>query len=170
MKLSVREMRREELFMVVDYFINSDAEFLIEMGAQKEKLPSRQGWLNKLHNEFDKPVEQKEYYYILWLNNGQPVGHTNINFIEFGETAKMHLHLWRPNQRKRGMGEVFLRNSISIYFDKFDLQTLVCEPYAKNPAPNKILPKLGFEFVKEYETIPGEINFPQLVRKYVLTN
>ena len=168
MKFSVREMRREELVLVIDYFVNSDSEFLLGMGADKTLLPEREEWLRKLHAEFDKPVELKEYFYILWLEDGRPVGHSNINFIKFGESAKMHLHLWHNDTRKKGRGEEFIKKSIPLYFEKFKLQNLICEPYANNPAPNKILPKIGFEFIRKYETTPGVINFLQRVNRYVL--
>jgi len=42
----------------------------------------------------------------------------------------------------------------------------MCEPYALNPAPNKILKKVGFTFIKIYETTPGWINFKQKVNQY----
>ncbi|MEL7119370.1 MAG: GNAT family protein [Bacteroidota bacterium] len=80
----------------------------------------------------------------------------------------MHLHLWKPELRKRGEGTQLVKMSLPLFFETFKLQKLYCEPYALNPAPNKTLPKLGFQFVEQYETIPGWINLPQIVRKYVL--
>lgn len=41
------------------------------------------------------------------------------------------------------------------------LQTLFCQPYAFNAAPNHALKKAGFEFVKKYSTTPGIICFEQ---------
>jgi RimJ/RimL family protein N-acetyltransferase len=38
---------------------------------------------------------------------------------------------------------------------------LYCEPYANNVAPNRVLEKAGFEFVKTDRTVPGPINFEQ---------
>jgi hypothetical protein len=48
------------------------------------------------------------------------------------------------------------------------LKKLFCEPYALNPAPNKTLEKIGFEFVKEYITTPGWINFEQPVKLWMM--
>ena len=168
MHLSVREIRKEELKLVIDYFLKSSAKYLRGMGADNAKLPSRTKWLKELNLEFGKPANQKEYYYLIWLEDDKPIGHSNINHIDFGKTAKMHLHLWQSSNRMKGMGEVFIKKSIPFYFNGFNLQTLICEPYAYNPAPNKVLPKLGFEFVKQYETIPGASNYRQQVRRYIL--
>ena len=49
----------------------------------------------------------------------------------------------------------------------FSLKRIYCEPYALNPAPNHVVPKCQFRFVKRYRTIPGAINFEQDVNQYV---
>ena len=102
-----------------------------------------------------------------FLDN-QPIGHSNINQIKFGNTATMHLHLWDSATRKKGLGIQFLRMTVPYYFKKFNLKKLICEPYSKNVAPNKVLKKLGFEWVRTYDTTPGQINFHQTVNRYEL--
>ncbi len=114
------------------------------------------------------PLTEKEFYYILWLFDNQPIGHSNINQIKFGNTATMHLHLWDSATRKKGLGIQFLRMTVPYYFKKFNLKKLICEPYSKNVAPNKVLKKLGFEWVRTYDTTPGQINFHQTVNRYEL--
>lgn len=81
----------------------------------------------------------------------------------------MHLHFWNPENRGKGNGEYFIRECIPHYFKNFDLQNIFCEPYAFNPAPNRILAKIGFKLEKSYETIPGWINFHQVVNRWVLS-
>lgn len=168
--LSVREMQQDDVRLVVDYFFHADENYLKGMGAIKNKLPSRNEWMDNLYAELELPYEQKGYYYIMWLINGQPSGHSNINQISFGQRANMHLHLWHNPNRQKGLGSSFLNKTIPHYFKNFNLQTLICEPYALNPAPNRTLPKLGFDFIHAYETIPGTINFHQLVNRYELTS
>ena len=169
MNLKVREWTREDINLIVDYFYNADPEYLKSMGADKNKLPEKLSLSEKLSKEFDKPIAEKEYYYMIWLIGDRPVGHSNINNIHIGETAKMHLHLWEKINRQKGFGIEFLKQTIPFYFDNFRLKKLICEPYSKNPAPNRALSKLGFDFIREYETTPGAINFLQLVNRYELT-
>ncbi len=169
MSLSVREMKREDIDLIVDYFINADPEFLTSMGADKNKLPDAIEWTKKLDLELKKSYTDKEFYYIIWLLDEIPVGHSNINTIAYGKTAKMHLHLWKNSKRKKGLGAEFLKKTIPFYFENFKLEKLICEPYSENIAPNKTLVKIGFEFIKKYETIPGWINFLQNVNSYELT-
>jgi RimJ/RimL family protein N-acetyltransferase len=169
MNLSVREMKRGDIDLIVDYFINADSEFLKGMGADKNKLPNKKEWINKLNQEIEKPIKNKEFHYIIWLLEDQPVGHSNINKINFGQTASMHLHLWSVHERQKGLGIKFLKKTIPIYFNNFKLEKLICEPYSKNIAPNKILIKTGFKFIKTYQTVPGLINFYQSVNSYEMT-
>jgi RimJ/RimL family protein N-acetyltransferase len=81
----------------------------------------------------------------------------------------MHLHLWKSKNRKKGIGTELVRKSIPFYFENFKIEKLICEPYALNPAPNKTLEKIGFEFIKKYRTIPGSLNFEQDVNRWELT-
>jgi RimJ/RimL family protein N-acetyltransferase len=70
--------------------------------------------------------------------------------------------------RHAGLGTEFLRRSIEVFFRRFALRRLYCEPYAANPAPNRVLSKAGFRFIERYRTIPGLINSEQEVNRYVL--
>ena len=129
-KLTVRVFEKSDISLIIDYFINADEAFLKGMGAIKSKLPSKSDWLNKLYQEFEKPNTEKEFYYIIWLVNNNPVGHSNINNITYNKEATMHLHLWQPIKRQKGMGTEFLKMSILYYFKNFQLKKLICEPFA----------------------------------------
>ena len=169
MKLGVRESQVDDLEKIVDYFLQAKANFLHGMGADKSRLPKKEAWLQALQGEITKPYQDKNYYYIIWLVDNEAVGHSNVNHIKFGESATMHLHLWNNKQRKRGLGLSFLKMTIPYYFKNLALKKVICEPYSKNSGPNKILKKFGFDLVRTYETIPGPINFRQIVHRYELT-
>ncbi len=169
MKVEIREFVASDIEKIVDYFIDAESDFLKGMGADKSKLPERQKWIYNLQSELIKPYREKDYYYIIWLLDGQPVGHSNVNHIDFGESATMHLHLWNSGTRKSGLGLEFLKMTIPLYFEKLELKKLICEPYSENIAPNRTLKKIGFDLIRAYETIPGPINFRQIVNRYELT-
>jgi RimJ/RimL family protein N-acetyltransferase len=168
-QLSVRESEIGDMEKIVAYFLNSDKDFLFGMGVDTKKLPSREEWLNILSSDFHLPPDKKKFYYIIWLLDNKPVGHSNINKIVFGEEAYTHLHLWQSKKRQKGAGSNFLKMTLPYYFNNFKLKTLYCEPSALNPAPNNTLKKLGFDFIKSYDTIPGWINFYQAVNRWSMT-
>lgn len=170
MTLSVREMINADIENVVSYFVNADEAFLSGMGADKSKLPQKESWIINLEAEVAKPYNEKSYFYIIWCLDDQPIGHSNVNHIKFGESATMHLHIWNKDIRRGGFGHSFLLKTIPIYFQKLEIKKLICEPFADNEAPNKTLRKLGFTFIRTYHTTPGLINFRQQVSRYELVN
>ena len=164
--MSVREMEEGEARYVVDYFHKADSEFLLGMGADPNKLPDRDDWIRTIQSQVIQPYNRKDRFYVIWLWKGKPIGHCNVNQILFGESARMHLHMWDGRNRKRGLGENYLKLAIPIFFDRLELNELWCEPYAHNPSPNKTLLKLGFEFIDTVITVPGSINLEQEVNRY----
>lgn len=169
MQISVRELEERNIALVVDYFINASSEYLLRMGADPTKLPSRVKWIESIKNELSKTNIEKGNYYTIWQIDGKTVGHSNINKIKFGKEAYMHLHMWYDEDRRKGTGRILVDKSISYYFIKFKLKELICEPYALNAAPIKVLKESGFDFEKEHKTIPGVICFPQNVKRFLLT-
>jgi len=165
----LREIQQGDIGFVIDYFHSASPEFLLGMGADAGKLPSKEEWKKLLLEQLKKPLRNKEFYYIIWILNQEPFAHSNINGIKFGKEAYMHLHIWSSKQRRRGMGEHFIKKTLPYYFDNFELDKLYSEPSSKNPAPNKILKKIGFQFVREYQTTPGWISFHQTVNQWVMT-
>ena len=160
---SIRDYER-----VVDYFLTADEAFLRGMGVDLSKLPDRESWLRRLSADLERDDREKEACFLAWVFNGKSVGHSNINNIKFAEEAYLHLHLWRSDLRKAGLGTEFLRRSVETFMDRFMLKRLVCEPSAENPAPNRALVKAGFKFIRKYRTVPSPITSEQDVNRYEL--
>ncbi len=166
--LSIRHAKKSDFTNILDYFLTADEDLLLAMGVDVKKLPSKEEWLGVLIEEFEKSTDKRSLFYVIWEQATKAIGHSNINQIVYGEEAHFHLHLWNSATREKGMGLAFIKMTIPIYFKVFKLKKLYCEPYAFNPAPNKILEKLGFEFIEQYSTIPGSINLYQPVNKWCL--
>lgn len=167
--LSVRELRADDIPRITDYWLNSTPDHLIGMGVDVNKMPTRAEWEAMLSDQLNLSYEEKKSYCLIWEVKGKAAGHSNINDIVYGEEAFMHLHLWSPDFRQRGLGARLVRLSLPCFFDNCQLQRLYCEPYALNPAPNRTLEKAGFEFVKSYRTVPGFLSCEQKVNRWVLT-
>lgn len=168
MDLSVRELQLSDIPLLVDYWLGSSEEHLLAMGVDPKKVPTRPEFEDMLETQLALPIEEWNAYCIIWLLNGLPIGHCNTNPTTFGEEAKMHLHIWTKENRKLNLGTRLLTMTIPLLFKNLDLKRLYCEPYALNPAPNRTLARLGFEFVKEYFTSPGMITFEQQVNQWVV--
>jgi ribosomal-protein-alanine N-acetyltransferase len=169
-QLSVREITRGDVEPLADYWTKSDPEFLVSMGVDLSKLPGRDDLVEMLSQQLGQDYAEKKSYAIIWLIDGNPAGHSNINKIIFGNEAYMHLHLWNSDTRKKGMGLELIKMTLPYYFKNFQLRNLYCEPYALNPAPNSALKSAGFDFVKKYRTVPGYLNFEQEVMRWEMTS
>ena len=167
--LSVREISFDDIPTLANYWLNSDPDFMIGMGVDLTKLPEREVLEKMLSTQLSQDYTEKQSYALIWLIDQKPVGHCNVNKIEFGKSAFMHLHLWQSTNRQKGMGSALIKLSLPHFFEKLKLETICCEPYALNPAPNKTLAKLGFTFEKEYITTPGYLNFEQPVKCWSLS-
>jgi RimJ/RimL family protein N-acetyltransferase len=166
---SVREITPSDIPALTAYWFTADPVFLRGMGVDIQKLPTRSQWVQMLSEQIEAPIKEKQSYCLIWESDGRTVGHSNVRPIFFGEEAYMHLHLWDAGVRKRGMGAELVRMSLPWFFENLRLKRLFSEPYALNPAPNKTLQKVGFDFVKEYITIPGFVNFEQPVKRWELS-
>jgi RimJ/RimL family protein N-acetyltransferase len=166
--LNVREIQAGDIDLIISYWLSSDPEFLTGMGVDLTKMPDREQWRAMLTEQLDCPYESKKSYCIIWLENDRPVGHSNVNKITYGKEAFMHLHMWNPENRQRGSGTVFVKLTIPYFFKNLKLDTLYCEPYSLNDAPNKTLEKAGFTFMSSYTCTPGWINFEQEVNRWAI--
>lgn len=167
-QLTVREIKESDIPHLLDYWYQASPEYMRQMGADVSKLPAREDFTRMLRSQLTAPMTEKKAYATIWLVDGKPVGHCNVNQIEFGEQAFMHLHLWEPLQRGMGLGSQLVLLSLPYFFDNLQLKRVLCEPYAHNPAPNKTLERIGFKFVKKHVTVPGSLNFEQEVNRWVL--
>ncbi len=168
--LSVREMQKQDIDLIIQYWLGANDQFLLGMGVDTGKMPGKEDMRKALSEQLGQPYEEKKSYCIIWQMDGKAIGHSNINKIKFGEEAYMHLHLWTHNLRQKGAGENLVKSTLPFFFKNMKLKKIYCEPYALNPAPNKTLAKAGFEFIKEYRTIPGFLNFEQQVNLWELTH
>jgi RimJ/RimL family protein N-acetyltransferase len=78
----------------------------------------------------------------------------------------LHLHIWNPTNRNKGIGLQLLKLSLTHFFEKLQVRRIISEPYAMNDAPNRTFAKLNFQLEKEYLTTPGSLNFEQEVCRW----
>src|SRR5829696_2725589 len=102
--LSVREIEIRDIPSFIKYWFTADGDYLYNMGIDVSKMPALDKLSAALLEQLNTPIEKKTSYCIIWENNGEPIGHSNVNPITYGGEAKMHLHIWPAEERKKGMG------------------------------------------------------------------
>src|SRR5689334_22891774 len=109
----VREFKREDIPLFEKYFTSRSDEQLLRMGVDKDKLSANLPKIIKLVEEgLSAPYEAKQCYCLLWLVNGEAIGHSNVAKIIYGSEAFMHLHIWAADDRKRGVGKEMVDRSL----------------------------------------------------------
>jgi hypothetical protein len=151
-----------------DYFTKADPAFLRGMGIAPELLPARDAWLARYVPDLDRADRDKLTCHVGWFVDDEPVGHSSITNIVYGDRANIHLHMWRAERRRSGFGAELFTRSASYFLQRFELARLYCEPFAENPAPNRVLAKLGARFERRYRTVPGPNHFEQDVNCWVI--
>jgi RimJ/RimL family protein N-acetyltransferase len=164
-----RPMLLSEALLIIDYFHGAPTDFLRGLGVDPAKLPTRERWRALYEQEFGLPVERRSSFLVLWEHGGEPLGFSTADKIVIGERAFMHLHIFHPERRQRGLGTALVRQTAQVYFDALRIDELFCEPYALNAAPNRTLQKAGFKYVMTHETVPGPLNFHQPVNRWRLS-
>lgn len=162
----VREMTLAEHMLVADYWGNASDSHLLALGVDKTKLPSRGQWVKTLTDQFHTSLSERHMFYLGWEFQGDLVGHSNMSPFTYGKTGMIHMHIWDDANRGQGIAKSCLGQSIAMFFDILNLQMIICEPYAQNIGPNKVLQSLGFRPVKRYWTTPGPINLQQEVNRH----
>ena len=168
-EIDVRPLTEHDIPSIVEYWKTRTDENLLQMGADKEKL-QQVDFQKLISDQLALPINEKKFFYVIWVLNGNPIGHSNVNNIQFGNHAYMHLHIWQADNRTRGIGTQLVKKSLAIYFKELQLQRVYCWPNAFNPAPNKTLRRVGFDLLEEHHIcIPGFVNFEQPVNCYEMT-
>jgi RimJ/RimL family protein N-acetyltransferase len=164
----VRPLRLEEIGLRIDYFHDAADEYLLKLGVDRALLPSRADWLAHYEEDFARPIPERTTYNLAWELDGQLVGFSSTDKIDFGEQAFMHLHIVEAPNRRRGLGTDFVRLSVDEYFRTLELKRLFSQPNAYNVAPNRTLQRAGFRYVLSTEVQPSTINFVQPVTRWVV--
>ena len=166
--LSIREMQPEEMRTVADYFHRATPEYLELLGVDPTRVPKQKDFTLRYAYECRRPLEERHSFHVIWKLGERPVGFSSIDRIVLNQQAHMHLNIFQSEHRNAGYGVVFIMKSVEIYFAKFGLRRIVCEPNAFNVAPNRTLQRAGFKYVKTYMTVPGPLSYHQAVTRWLL--
>lgn len=112
--LSVKEIEGKDIEPLLDYWFTASDEFLLGMGVDLTKMPTRGEFKKMLMQQLEQDYPEKQSYCIIWQANGKSIGHSNVGKITYGEEAYMHLHLWKTDVRKKGVGTELVKKKSRI--------------------------------------------------------
>lgn len=166
--LKVRYISTEDFPCLIDYWNNMDFDTAFRIGIDRDKIPDYDTFSLLLSEQMKLALPEKNTYILICELDDKAVGHSNIAPIYSGDYSNVHIHIWDSPLRKTNLGEQFLRLALPIYIAKYDLKTINAVIHSHNLAAGKLFQKVGFEFVEEYESQPGDWSFYQKVKKFTL--
>ncbi|MBI4237590.1 MAG: GNAT family N-acetyltransferase [Deltaproteobacteria bacterium] len=100
---------------------------------------------------------------------GEPVANVSVMNLNTQRDTQVHCHVWRPEQRRRGIGSAVLHDVLQTIFNTCPVTTLVFEPSRHNLPINRLVQKCGFRPVKTYRTQPSPMTRVMEVHRYEIT-
>lgn len=144
---TTRPLTPTDIPHIVSYFTTLSPEDSNRMGINTSALPTPDQLRSSFLSQIDQPAATATSGIQIWDLNGKPVGMNTIKNMTIGDTGFMHLHMWAENLRGQGYGAQFFCMAALRFYEQFHLKQIFCEPKSSNPAPNRMLGKIGFPLV-----------------------
>ena len=157
-ELNIRPLDLQDVPLVHDYLQNLSSEDLIRMGIAGDRRPSRQKLLDSYQEELEKTPESQSFFSFVWQVDGEEVGYSTLKDIKYGKSGSIHLHMWNSSSRGQGYGGILFCKTVLAFYERFNVETIICEPKADNPMPNKMLGKIGFQLISSREGASSELS------------
>src|SRR4051812_29081329 len=102
--LTVKELDENNIPLIADYWFNATPEYLLGMGVDITKLPTREKFTAMLLAQLALPYPEKKAYALIWELDGKPIGHSNVNpsFMETTPICTFTSGLPKPENRALG--------------------------------------------------------------------
>jgi len=147
MQLSVRPLATEDFDKFIGYWTSLSSQDIERMGAAIDRLPAPEQMRRDLEVIASESIEKLNNFILVWCIDGKAVGHSSLKEIVRGESASVHLHMWRADLRGKGYGRRLFCLAALDFYERFALRYMICEPKSDNPFPNRMLRKIGFPLI-----------------------
>jgi len=150
-RITIDDYVREDIAIFVDYWHDTSSDHIREMGVDQVQLPSRSAMAEALDAALDRRrlAERRAALRVVAIRaNDRTIGfHQVTDFVPGRKSAIMHGYITDPSWRGRGAGTVSYTKSMVLFFDRFDLASILFETPFNNPAAHAIKRKLGIRSV-----------------------
>jgi RimJ/RimL family protein N-acetyltransferase len=147
MELSVRALAAEDFNGFINYWLGLSQEEIERLGIAIDRMPSAAQMRSDLEAMLAAPDNGVRSFVLAWCVNGEAIGHSSLKDIVPRDSGSIHLHMWRADLRGKGHGPyLFCLAAVDLY-KRFKLKRIICELKADNPAPNRLLQRIGFPLI-----------------------
>jgi RimJ/RimL family protein N-acetyltransferase len=166
MQLTVRPFTSGDIAGYIAYVTQMPEADSERIGLAVDRLPPAEKMAADLAASLAEPIDQVRSFMLAWCVDGVVIGHSSLKDIVAGESGRMHLHMWRSDLRGKGYGPSLFCLAALDFYERFGVRSIICEPKADNPRPNRMLRKIGFPLLKTYVGASSEISVVCEVNRY----
>lgn len=141
--VEVGDLESGDVEHILRYWYESPPDYLQSIGVAPERLPGRR----KMQEALALKVARREMVPTMLIIRfrGESIGVHELTHIESGVSAVMHAHIWREDDRRRGIGAVSYVRAMERFFALHRFDRIVFETPRANRAANRLKQKLGIE-------------------------
>jgi RimJ/RimL family protein N-acetyltransferase len=169
-EIELGPMLLEDVHAQADYIYNSPKEFLISIGFDLSRFPSRTKFVENLESrikaQMARPESDKNYQKIIAKLRKKPIAAVVLVPNE-DESAHAHFHIWDSSLRGKGLGKDILTNGLKLLMDHQKRTSAFIEPHKENTRMNKLMAKCGFKLLGD-STFSGPVTKTFPSKKYLI--
>lgn len=139
--VSVRAFAREDILPLVDYWTKNSEEFWRQRGVDKGKLKPREEFIASYEKSFAENGGIPTLVTILLYQ--QAIGIHGVSHVVENESGVFHAHIWRDEDRHKGVGIYSYLKAAEHFFNAFNLQKIIFKTPKINRGPNRLKEKIG---------------------------
>jgi [ribosomal protein S5]-alanine N-acetyltransferase len=147
MHLSVRPLVAKDFDGFINYWLGLSQAEIERLGVAIDRLPSAAQMRSDLEAMLAAPDDGVRSFVLAWCINGEAIGHSSLKDIVPRDSGSIHLHMWRADLRGKGHGPYLFCLAAVDFYQRLNLKRIICEPKADNPAPNRLLQRIGFPLI-----------------------
>ena len=166
-EISLCDIQERDIPYIVDYWHNSDDNYLHSMRVDKSKLISRDVTATKFIESIPKNRGDQSRITLVFKDGETVIAYTNVSLNADG-VGYGHVHIIKNGYKQIGFVAEFFDTAIEIFREKFHVNSLRFQTNKENRRINRYLAKLGYEVAHtEYLENPDGMASPGWYHTYI---
>jgi RimJ/RimL family protein N-acetyltransferase len=161
-------MTSADIDAVANYWYRAPAADIERMGVNMGAFPPEAKYRARMAEVLAMPESEVKAFALIWEVDGRSIGFCTIKDLVLGDKGSMHLHMWEATARGKGLGGRLFCLSALDFYERFQLKSIICEPKASNPMPNRMLQKVGFPLALTREGASSELSAVTTLNRYAI--
>ncbi len=166
-RVSLRDLREEDIPHLRRYWFDSPPEYLEAMGVDPKKLPPQEKFEIGLLEKCRGPSSKLNALIILF--DDHPVGFHTINPLVEDDYGIFHAHIWDSQFRRKGIASISYPKACWIFFRRFGLKRILFKTPTQNTGSIRVKEKLGIRYIGDETVGFGIVKDGTLAKVFELT-